>query len=208
MRTSFGKVWVVRLGVASVAATLLALASSSCGGGPSSRMYTLRVPQPPRPAGTPLTIAIGVEQFHAVDPLNDRRVLRYETATELKYYEDDYWVSAPGTLMSELTARYLARMHIVRQVVMVPWNQTIDYTVGGRLLNFEEVDSDHGRQARVALELVLANSPDHQVVWSGTFRAEEPIRKGGIRGLIEALNIAADKVLREGSEQISAHLPH
>jgi ABC-type uncharacterized transport system auxiliary subunit len=208
MRTAFGRASVVRLGVASVAAMLVALASLSCGRGASSSMYTLRVPQPPAAAGGPLPIALGVEQFHAVDPLNDRRILRYESSTELKYYEDDYWVSDPATLMSELTARYLARMHIVKQVVMVPWSQTIDYTIGGRVLDFEEIDSNRGRQARVALELTVANSPDHEVVWSGTFRAEEPVSGGGVRGLVEAMSAAADKVLREASEEISAHLPH
>jgi ABC-type uncharacterized transport system auxiliary subunit len=171
-------------------------------------MYTLRVPQPPSPAGTPLPIVLGVEQFHSVDPLNDSRILRYVTSTQLKYYEDDYWISDPATLMSELTARYLSRMNIVRQVVMVPWTQAIDYAIGGQVLDFEEVDTDRGRQARVALEVTLANSPEHQVVWSGTFRAEEPVRKGGVSGLVEAMNAAADKVLREASEQISAHLPH
>jgi ABC-type uncharacterized transport system auxiliary subunit len=99
------KGWHIRAGLM-LAAVLLTLAlNMSCGGPATARSYTLHIPAPPRATGTPLPSTLGVERFQAVDALADRRILRYETSIQVKYYEQDLWNTDPARLLTELTFR-------------------------------------------------------------------------------------------------------
>jgi ABC-type uncharacterized transport system auxiliary subunit len=195
-----------RVGVMLAAVSLALAMNLSCGGAANGRLYTLHLPAPPAATGKPLPFSLGVEQFQAMDALADQRILRYETPIQVKYYEQDRWISEPAQLFTELTFRYLARAQRVKRVRMLPWAQRADYVVQGRVLNFEEVDSDRKRLARVALMLTLARYPTREVLWTNTFRDEEPVKGEGARALVEALSVGSDKVLKQGVAQLLAQL--
>jgi ABC-type uncharacterized transport system auxiliary subunit len=206
MRCVISEGWHIRAGVM-LAAVLLTLAlNMSCGGAATARSYTLHIPAPPPATEKPLPVTLGVERFQAVDALADRRILCYESSIQVKYYEQDLWNSDPAQLLTELTFRYLAQTRLVERVRMLPWAQRVDYVVQGRILNFEELDSGQEPQARVALVLTLARYPSRETLWSGTFRAEEPVEGGGVPALVEALSAATDKVLKQGVAQLLAEL--
>ncbi len=191
-------------------AAVIALAASGCGGGSatSARMYTLRIPEAPPPAAAPASkLTIGVETFSAVTPLNDSRILKYESPTQLKYYEEDRWVSEPTTMIPEFAARYLERMGIARQASLLPWVESMDYVLQGQILNFEEVASGESHEARVALELTLLRFPSREVVWSGTFRARQTLAAATVPDAVEALSVATQDVLKKGFTQLAEHLP-
>jgi ABC-type uncharacterized transport system auxiliary subunit len=170
-------------------------------------MYTLKVPEPPQVPASPSTIVIGVEHFSAVAPIDDSRILRYESPTQLKYYDEDRWVSEPTTMIPELSARYLERMGIAHQARVLPWVESMDYILQGQILSFEEVVSGERREARVALELTLLRFPARQVVWDGTFRSLQPVSGDGVSAVVDALSAATHQVLKEGLTALSAQLP-
>lgn len=188
---------------------LAAVLGPGCGGGgpTSARMYTLKVPEPPQVPASPSTIVIGVEHFSAVAPIDDSRILRYESPTQLKYYDEDRWVSEPTTMIPELSARYLERMGIAHQARVLPWVESMDYILQGQILSFEEVVSGERREARVALELTLLRFPARQVVWDGTFRSLQPVSGDGVSAVVDALSAATHQVLKEGLTALSAQLP-
>jgi len=186
------------------------LLTLGCGGGSltGGRTYTLRLPDSPPPAGAASNLVIGVEQFSAVAPLNDWRILKYESPTQLKYYEEDQWVSQPTTMIPELAARYLERMGIARQAGVLPWVEKMDYVLQGQILSFEEVDIEDQHAARVAIELTLLRFPKREVVWTGTFRAQQTVAGDNVPATVEALSVATQNVLKDGFTQLAENLRH
>lgn len=190
------------------AATAMIFFTWGCGGGASSsaRTYTLKLPDPPssRPAASQWII--GVENFSAAEPLNDWRILKYESPTQLKYYDEDHWVSQPATMVPEMAARYLERMGIARQAGVLPYVEKMDYILQGQILNFEEFESGDEHEARVALDLTLVRFPNREVVWTGTFRSEQPVTGGNVPAAVEALSLATHNALKDGLTQLAETL--
>ena len=199
----------LRFALASVAMALIFVVMPGCGGGASTtaRMYTLRLPDPPATPVKSSTLTIGVEHFSAVTPLNDARILKYESPTQLKYYNEDHWVSEPTTMVSEFAARYLERKGIAQQASLLPWIEKMDYVLQGQILNFEEVVTGDQREARVALELTLLRFPNREVVWTGTFRARRSFDESSVPAAVEALSVATQDALQEGFTQLAGNLP-
>ncbi len=187
---------------------LFAAAGVSCGGAPTSaRLYTLKVPDAPRATSSAAAVVIGVEHFSADTPILDRRILRYDSPTQLKYYDEDRWVSDPTTLIPELAARILEQMGIARQARVFPWVESMDYVLQGQIVNFEEVVSGDEHEARVGLELTLRRFPGREMVWSGIFRAQQPVADDNIEAVVDALSAATDQVLKEAFTQLAKSLP-
>jgi ABC-type uncharacterized transport system auxiliary subunit len=86
---------------------------------------------------------------------------------------------------------------VFTQVKMLPVRERVDYTLGGRILNFEEVDSDGGPKVRLALALSLVRMTDHKLVWSGEQRQEAPLQDRGVEGVASALSTSCAQVLRD-----------
>jgi ABC-type uncharacterized transport system auxiliary subunit len=171
-------------------------------------MYTLRLPDPPAAPPPSSKLTIGVEHFSAVTPLNDRRILKYESPTQVRYYDADHWVSEPTTMIAELAAHYLERMGIARQASLLPWVESMDYVLQGQILNFEEVENGGQREARVTLELTLLRFPKREIAWTGTFRAQQPVAGDNVPAAVEALSLATQAVLKSGFEDLAENLKH
>jgi len=178
---------------------LATLGLASCGGSiPKTQYYTLSVPAPPAASSDPKTTYIlGVERFRAPEMLRDDRIVYYESPTQLNYYEYHRWSADPATLLTELAVQYLDRLGVFAEVRLLPIREPVDYTLRGRVLNFEEIDYGGGGKARVALELTLVRVRDRRVVWSARQQVETPIQEKGMAGVVNALNASSQQVLRE-----------
>ena len=189
-------------------AIVIGVAAWNCGGGtgPGGRVHTLRIPDPPAAAAPTSKLVIGVEHFSAMTPLNDWRILKYESPTQLKYYDEDRWVSEPTTMIPELAAQFLERMGIARQAGLLPWVEKMDYVLQGQVLSFEEIRNGDQHAARVAIELTLLRFPKRELVWTGTFRAQQPVAGDDIPAAVEALSLATHEVLRSGFTDLAQNL--
>jgi ABC-type uncharacterized transport system auxiliary subunit len=183
---------------AAVPAVLLSLLMVGCGGKlPATHYYSLKFP-PPAPRTEPKTsLTLSIEPFRAAMNLRDDRILYYESPIEFSYYEYHLWSPDPATLLAELTHRHLDRMGIFRHVHIAPNQDRTDYSLQGRLLNFDELDYEPGGKARVALHLVLVRNKDYKVIWSDRREVEHPIEGSGISGVVEALSAASDQILND-----------
>ena len=185
---------------------LAALLSAGCGGVPKTHYYTLQVPAAPSPADPKTAYVLGVEHFRAPELLRDDRVAYYVSANEVNFYQNHRWGADPATMLSEFTAQWLDSTGVFAVVHVLPSRARADYTLGGRVLSFEEVDYEQGGKARVALELSLLRTSDHKVVWSGHERVEAPLAERSVTGLASALNAACAQILRAVSPGLIAQV--
>jgi ABC-type uncharacterized transport system auxiliary subunit len=176
---------------------LVALFAAGCGSVPKTYYYTLQVPAAPAPADSRTTYVLGVEHFRAPEILRDDRIAYYVSPTEMNFYQHHRWGAEPATLLSEFTAQWLESSGVFAQVKMFPLRERVDYTLGGEVISFEEVDSDGGAKVRVALALSLVRTSDRKLVWSGEQRQETPLPGRGVEGVASALNASCAQALRE-----------
>lgn len=185
---------------------LAAVTAASCGGVPKTYYYTLRVPPPPTSADPKTTFVLGVEHLRAAGTLRDDRIVFYRSPTELDYYGYHRWSVEPATMVTELAARWLDQIGVFAQVKMLPAREPVDYTLGGRLFNFEEVDYEPGGRGRVAFQLTLIRSRDRQVVWTFRRQSDHAIEEKGMTGVVNALNAATVDLLREALPGLAAQV--
>jgi ABC-type uncharacterized transport system auxiliary subunit len=176
---------------------LVTFFAAGCGGVPKTYYYTLQVPGAPAPSDARTSFILGVEHFRAPEMLRDDRIAYYVSPTQLNFYQNHRWGSDPATLLSEYTAQWVDSTGVFTQVKMLPAQERVDYTLGGSILSFEEVDSESSPKVRLALALSLMRTSDHKLVWTGERRQEMPLQGRGVEGVASALNAASAQVLRE-----------
>ncbi|MGD1101779.1 MAG: ABC-type transport auxiliary lipoprotein family protein [Terriglobia bacterium] len=176
---------------------LAAVLAVGCGSVPKTYFYTLQVPAAPAPTDPRTNYVLGVEHFRAPEILRDDRIVYYVSPTQMNFYQYHRWGSDPATLLSEFTAQWLESSGVFSQVKMLPVRERVDYTLGGSVLSFEEVDADAGAKVRLALALSLVRASDHKLVWSGEQRRETPLPERGVEGVASALNASCAQALRD-----------
>lgn len=190
---------------------LTALLCTACG--PSkTRYYTLGIPQPPGAEAPATHFTLQVERFDAPDLLRDSRIIYYTSPTELNF--DDYhrWSSDPGELLSDVAMKYFAKTGLFQQVYAFPAPAKADYTLRGRVLDLSELRyqaaGGKSREVRLGLKLDLLQTQHNQVVWSSRLEQTEPVQKSNAQGAVEAMNIAAERLLQTAYRGISQALEH
>jgi ABC-type uncharacterized transport system auxiliary subunit len=180
-----------------VVGLLAAVFAAACGGVPKTYYYTLQVPAVPAPTDSRTNYVLGVEHFRAPEILRDDRIVYYVSPTQINFYQNHRWGSDPATLLSQFTSQWLESSGIFTQVKILPVRERVDYTLGGRVISFEEVDSEGGGKARLAFTLWLVRTSDHKLVWSGEQRRETPLQERGVEGVASALNASCAQALRD-----------
>jgi len=157
----------------------------------------LQVPAAPAPTDPRTDFVLGVEHFRAPVILRDDRIVYYVSPTQINFYQNHRWGADPATLVSDFTSQWMNSTGVFSQVKSLPVRDRVDYTLGGSILSFEEVDSDGGAKVRLGLALSLVRTSDHKLVWSGEQHQEMPLAERGVEGVASALNASCAQVLRE-----------
>lgn len=178
-------------------ASLAGLICGACGGVPKTYYYTLRTPTPPSPNETRTNLVLGVEHFHAPQMLRDDRIAYFVSPTEMNYYQYHRWSADPASMLSDYAAQWLSNLGVFAQVRILPTRETIDFRLGGRVLDFEEVDYQGGVKARVSLELTLIRTRDRKVVWTGKQDAETAVQEKGVAGVANGMNAACKRLVQD-----------
>jgi ABC-type uncharacterized transport system auxiliary subunit len=190
---------------------LTVLLCTACGPA-NTRYYTLGVPHPPAAEAPGTHFTLQVERFDAPDLLRDSRIIYYTSPTELNF--DDYhrWSSDPGELLSDVAMKFFAETGLFQQVYAFPAPVKADYTLRGRVLDLSELryktTGGKSRQVRLGLKLDLLQTRKNQAVWSTRLEQTEPIRKDNAQGAVEAMNVAAERLLQTAYGGISRALEH
>jgi ABC-type uncharacterized transport system auxiliary subunit len=191
---------------------LVALLCTACASAPKTRYYTLRTPQPPAAITPGTQFTLQVERFEAPDLLLDNRMIYYTSPTELNFHEYHRWASDPGDLLSDLAMKFFAETSLFQRVYTYPAPVKVNYTLRGRVLDLDELKYGTGSgkagQARLGLKLDLLQVQQNKVVWSSRLEQTVPIHGGSVQGAVEAMNIAAERLLQNAYGGISQAVEH
>jgi ABC-type uncharacterized transport system auxiliary subunit len=192
---------------------LAVLACAACGSAPKTRYYTLHVPPPPSAPSPKTHFVLQVEHFEAPDILRDNRIIYYTSPTELNFHQYHRWSSDPADLLSELAMKYFAEAGLFQQVYAFPAPVEADFTLRGRVLDlgerkYEKDGRGNSGEVRLGLKLDLLRTEQNEVVWSARLEQTVPIERKGVRGVVDAMNIAAHRLLQNAYSGISQVVEH
>ena len=142
-------------------------------------------------------LVLGIEHFRGPEIMRDDRIVHYESSTQLNFYQQHRWSAEPTAMLAELCHRWLEQKGVFAEIRLAPYRDPVDYSLRGRVLDFEEVDEPTGVKGRVSLELTLIRSRDRQVVFFERRQAEVGAEEKGVAGVVNALNSATQQLLDE-----------
>ena len=159
--------------------------------------YTLETPSAPPPSDPTTNLVLGIEHFRGPEIMRDDRIVHYESSTQLNFYQQHRWSAEPTAMLAELCHRWLEQKGVFAEIRLAPYRDPVDYSLRGRVLDFEEVDEPTGVKGRVSLELTLVRSRDRQVIFFERRLAEAAVQEKGVAGVVSALNSATQQLLDE-----------
>ena len=152
---------------------LCGLIAGCAGGMPTTHYYVLRPPSEAQGEARIATVedglVVGVEAF-AVDPPYDQDRIVYRRgrdSPEVGFYAYHRWASPLGRLVSIAFAERLRGTPGIAAIEPATTSDDYSARLRGRVLYLEEVDSEDGQEARVAVELELWDR-DGRALWSQT----------------------------------------
>ncbi len=121
-------------------------------------------------------------------------ILYRQQGYALTAYEQAEWAEAPGAVVTHAIVVALREMNGFANVGYAAELQTPDIYVTGRLLAFEEVRSEAGRTAAVAVEVAVRDALTDKTFFSGIVRAETPLKDETRLALAEAMSASVAEI--------------
>ncbi len=177
-----------------IALTLLVLLN--CGKPPQTFHYSLALPEPDSLDAHPTIQAVHIPSIKGENPYRQDHLIYRMDDFEYRYDPYRFWISAPVHHLHEHLIRYLRRSGLFQQVDGSAAHFETLIHIQIDLLSFEEVYTEQGRQAQVALWIDVLDSEIH-TLWSGEIRQMSPISEGGALGVISAMNEATRTAFEE-----------
>jgi len=153
--------------------------------------YTLTVPDPTAGEGKTLALTASVRQFSAVRAY-DQRIVRRESAVQLRYEEYHRWSESPDELVGDIFATSLASRGVFRSVAGPALDVDTDVIIEGRVLTFEQDADDN---AVCALSLTLRRRDEDKPLWLRTLAAKTPISGRTHADLARAMSVSLREIV-------------
>jgi uncharacterized lipoprotein YmbA len=128
-----------------------------------------------------------VRAFSAHDPYNQERLVYRTSPYQLDFYNYHRWASSPTEQVTDLTRRYLRGTAIFAKVY--PSTEgSADFTLNGRILQFEEIDHDQTWEAALSIDFWLTRAEQRTPLWFQTYSASRQTEKRNPAAVAEALS--------------------
>jgi ABC-type uncharacterized transport system auxiliary subunit len=179
---------------AALAAGLLA----GCGAARPSKFYQITVPgdsavvAPPNPF--PVSLLIG--PLRTSHLYREDHIVYRSSGESMGAYLYDRWAESPSEMLGDVLLRDLRISGKYRSVENLRSNSRGDYTLHGRLYDFEEV-SGPPLVARVTVDLELRENKTDTTVWTHFYTHDEPVSEKNVSAVVAALDRNAQRGMKE-----------
>jgi uncharacterized protein len=184
---------------------LLGLLDAGCLDSRPVHYYTIESPSPPVAPPAPAGPALTVGSISLPAELLDGRIRYRVGANEVGAYQFHRWSERPGTMISESLVHALRAAGKYRSVTESSSAAAADYTLRGRLYEFDEVDRET-IQTCISLRVDLVDEKTKQVVWEDLVKHEEPVRSKNIQEVVASLDRNLQAVVKQTAEGIGHFL--
>ncbi|MGB7023164.1 MAG: ABC-type transport auxiliary lipoprotein family protein [Candidatus Acidiferrales bacterium] len=165
--------------------------TANCGAARPVKYYTLNPAPAPEPSvsmenGAPLPVTILIGRITASHLYLDSPIVYSNGSVEVGTYAAHRWAEVPTDMLETMLTQSLRAKGKFRSVGRLGSRARGDYILRGHLYSLEEVDSP-SLVARFSLSLELFQPKTGNVVWSQSYRHDEPVNKKTVSAVVEAL---------------------
>ncbi len=190
-----------------LAGTLVALLLlGGCAAAPELRYYRVECPAPPRAAGPPLPVTLGIAPLSAAEPYQQERIIYRASPYRVQSYGYDRWESPPAEMVDALLLERFAESGTFQRVV--PWQrEDVDYRLQARLRRFEEVDEGDKWYGVTELTYELLDRGGRTLLRetaSQRVLAERRSVEGVVEALSRGLQAGLDEVIARTAAAVAA----
>ena len=192
-----------RLGLCFVAALLLSVGFSSCGGKiPPTNYYVLELPAAPRAQAEAFPATAVVAPFRASQMLTQDRIVYRPAAGEVGFYEYHRWAEDPRQTITSTFISRLQALGTFATVVPHDGRTKADYILRGRIEKLEEVDYGGGVSVHVRLSAELVSFDDRKLIWQGVSEQKGQVAVGEVSAVVAEMS----RAVRAGLDKLTAEL--
>ena len=179
---------------AALAAWLLA----GCGAARPSKYYQLTVPRDSAAVtpSNPFPITLLLSPLRTSHLYREDHIVYSSAGESMGTYLYDRWAESPSEMLVDVLLRDLLNSGRYRSVEMLHSNSRGDYTLHGRLYDFEEV-SGPPLMARVTVDLELRENKSDTTVWTHYYSHDEPVSEKNVSAVVAALDRNAQRGMKE-----------
>ena len=159
--------------------------------------------KPVAPAETGPVLLVG--RIATPQALQDGRIRYRDGRNEVGGYEYHRWTDPPGIIVRDSLIYVLRATGRFRSVQDAGSGANGDYTVRGKLLEFEELDGS-GITTRVSLDLELRETATGLLVWNDLLSHDDPVQAKTVPDVVQSLDRNLQVVLRDASSAIGAYV--
>jgi ABC-type uncharacterized transport system auxiliary subunit len=182
------------------------LFAASCASIPSTNHYVLGLPRESDVATgkSKYTYSVAIAPFESEPVYMRKKIIWRSHSTRLGYYSYEKWASLPSEM---LALRLYERCHSAGlfKTVYAEGSGAADLVISGKVIAFEELESEDGHFGRVEAMIQIAER-DGESIWSGVVSHAEPVGERNIRTVVQAIADATDEVLTQAIESMDSSL--
>ena len=166
-----------------------------CGAAPELRYYRVECPAPPRTAGPPLPVTLGIARLSAPEPYQQERILYRASPYRVQSYGSERWETPPAEMVDALLLERFTESGKFQRVVS--WRrEAVDYRLQVRLRRFEEVDEGDTWYGVVEFAYELVDGGGRGLL-SETAKERIRVERKSVEGVVEALSRGLEAGLDE-----------
>lgn len=179
----------------------------SCASIPPTNYYVLGLPHG---SGNPdgaskFPYAVSVAPFASEPAYLRKKIIWRSETNRLGYYSSERWAALPAEMFAFRLYERAGDSNLFRSVHAGGPRNEADLILGGRIIAFEELDTDAGSFGNVEVELELVDKTGKRI-WSATEGHAEPLSGQGVEAVVKALAVATESVITEALTSIEESL--
>ncbi len=148
--------------------------------------------------------SLRVARFDAIAPLSQDSIVTYQEGSALiDFSPDAYWESSPSDIVSRELAEAFRASQLFSRVDCHPIRPPADYLIRGRILRFNQLQTEEGLYGEVGLGVEFVDQENHAILWSAVIRVRERAKGDDAEAASHAVGDALQQCIGQILQQVN-----
>jgi ABC-type uncharacterized transport system auxiliary subunit len=188
-------------------AALIILAG--CGGAVKyPNYYTLHLPPPPDPpAPENIHATLAIREFRSPAYLRQGALVYKTSPEQIGFYAYHRWAVDPREFVTDAVTSRLRASGNFAQVKRYDGRSDIDYVLGGRIEQLEEIDYDGGVKVEVAISAQMTSLASGATVWTNAVSEVGTVGQHDVPAVVAEMNRTMGRAIEKLLTPAPASVP-
>jgi len=158
--------------------------------------YTLQLAPPlDPPAQEGIRASIAVREFRSPAYLRQGPIAYKASPEQIGFYDYHRWAEDPRESVTNVVTDRLRASGNFSQVKLYDGRLNVDYVLGGRLEDLEEIDYEGGVKVQVAISAQMMSVATGTTVWTNSVSEVGTVTQRDVPGVVSAMNAAMGRAI-------------